>query len=124
MRWHVRPFCHIDNKFKDFLLSRCFNTREFGEPLARSEDDTLWHDCFTVNLAPNPKLSVSQQEIIAQDYGMKGGCREVRIRRALLYYFQKRLRLDIADKVDNPQEISVIVDNRAQFADALKDVKT
>lgn len=124
MRWHVRAFCHIDNKFKDFLLSRCLNTRGFGEPLAKSEDDTLWHDCFTVNLVPNPKLSESQQEIIAQDYGMKGRCKEVRIRRALLYYFQKRLRLDIAEKVDSPREIPVVVDNGAEFADALKEVKT
>lgn len=122
MRWHVRSFCHIDNKFKDFLLSRCLNTREFGEPLARSEDDTLWHECFTVKLVPNPKLSESQQGIIAQDYGMKDGCAEVCIRRALLYYFRKRLRLDIAGKVDNPQEIPVIVDNKAQFDDALKDI--
>ena len=41
----------------------------------------------------------------------------------MLYYFQKWLPLDIADKVDNPHEIPVIVDNRAQFADALRDVK-
>ena len=27
LRWHARAFCHIDQKFKDFILSRCVDTR-------------------------------------------------------------------------------------------------
>ena len=119
LRWHVRAFCHVDHKFKDFILSRCIKTRKHGLPGASANDDMLWHDRFAVALAPNPALSESQQSIIAQDYEMKNGRAEVMVRKALLYYFQKRLRLDIADKLDNPHEIPVVVANRAAFDAAL-----
>jgi len=119
LRWHVRAFCHIDHKFKDFILSRCLKTREFGLPGAVSVDDRLWSDRFAVAIAPNPALSDSQQAVIAQDYEMQNGRAEVLVRMALLYYFQKRLRLDVADKFDNPHEIPIIVANRVAFDAAL-----
>lgn len=121
LRWHVRAFCHIDKKFKDFLFSRCLETRDFGEPMASSENDRIWHERFKVELTPNPGLSESQQNAIARDYEMKHGRAEVPVRKALLYYFQKRLRLDIADKLHNPREIPVVVANRAEFDNALAD---
>ena len=123
LRWHVRAFCHIDKKFKDFLLPRCLDTRDFGEPMASLENDRIWHDRFKVELMPNPRLSESQQKIIARDYEMEHGRAEVHIRKALLYYFQKRLRLDIADKLDSPQEIPVVVANRADFDAALAEAQ-
>lgn len=121
LRWHVRAYCHIDGKFKDFILSRCLKARGIGEPGAKAEDDRLWSERFNVALAPNPALSESQQAIIAQDYEMSGGCAKVPVRRALLYYFQKRLRLDVADKLDNPHEIPVVISNRTEFDAALKE---
>jgi hypothetical protein len=30
-RWHVRAYCHLDNKFKDFLLPRILDIGELGE---------------------------------------------------------------------------------------------
>lgn len=119
LRWHVRAYCHEGHKFKDFILSRCLGTRNPQEPGARPEDDNLWHNNFAVALAPNPVLSAGQQEIISQDFGMHDGRAEISVRRALLYYFQKRLRLDVADALDNPYEKPVVVANRAEFDAAL-----
>lgn len=119
LRWHARAYCHIDQKFKDFLLSRCLKTSSFDAPAADAKDDTLWFDRFVVELSPNPDLSEYQREIIAQDYEMTDRRTEVLVRKALLYYFQKRLRLDVADKLDNPHEIPVVVANRAEFDEAL-----
>ena len=119
LRWHIRAFCHIDQKFKDFILSRCLTARKVDAPGAMAEDDRLWHERFAVELAPNPVLSDSQQTIIAQDYEMQGGRVEVLVRKALLYYFQKRLRLDVAEKRDDPHEMPVVVANRADFDVAL-----
>jgi hypothetical protein len=121
LRWHVRAYCHKYNKFKDFVLSRCLGARNIEEPGARPEDDILWQHSFAVALAPNPVLSAVQQEIIAQDFGMSGGRAEISVRRALLYYFQKRLRLDVTDALDNPYEKPVIVANRAEFDAALSE---
>jgi hypothetical protein len=94
-------------------------TRKHGLPGASAKGDALWNDRFAVALAPNPALSESQQSIIAQDYEMTNGRAEVMVRKALLYYFLKRLRLDVADKLDNPHEIPVVVANRADFDAAL-----
>lgn len=121
LRWHIRAFCHVDKKFKDFILSRCMKTRKHGLPGASAKGDALWNDRFAVALAPNPALSESQQSIIAQDYQMKNGRAEVMVRKALLYYFLKRLRLDVADKLDNPHEIPVVVANRTDFDAALRE---
>lgn len=119
LRWHIRAFCHIDHKFKDFILSRCMKTRKHELSGVSANDDKLWHDRFAVALAPNPALSENQRSIIAQDYEMTNGRTEVMVRKALLYYFLKRLRLDVADKLDNPHEVPVVVANRTAFDAAL-----
>ena len=118
-RWHVRAFCHIDNRFKDFLLSRCLEARALGESGARPEDDKQWADFFDVELSPNPKIGEIQRKVIAQDYGMRDDSVAIPVRQALLYYFRKRLRLDVADVLDDPHETPVVVTNRAEFDAAL-----
>lgn len=118
-RWHVRAFCHIDSKFKDFLLSRCLDARAPSQPGAKPEDDKHWNEFFEVTLSPNPKIGENQRKVIAQDYGMRGGSVAIPVRRALLYYFRKRLRLDVADVLDDPHETPVVVTNRAEFDAAL-----
>ena len=119
LRWHVRAFCHIDGKFKDFLLSRCFDTRNTGEPSGQAENDVNWRRFFDVVLSPNPKIGESQRKVIARDYGMQDDHVVIPVRLALLYYFQKRLRLDVADVLDNPHETPVVVKNRQEFDAAL-----
>jgi hypothetical protein len=119
LRWHVRAYCHIDKKFKDFILSRCLDTKSPDAPEAVASDDKYWIRYFSVRLCPNPRLTASQREIIAQDFAMKNGEALVRVRCALLYHFNKRLRLDVADRFDNPGEAPVIVKNRDEFDGAL-----
>ena len=121
LRWHARAFCHIDRKFKDFILSRCLETRGNADPEAVPPEDHFWQEKFDVILVPNPILSAPQQDVIAQDYEMQGGKVVVPVRMALLYYFLKRLRLDVADALDRPEEAPVLVSNRAQFDAALKE---
>ena len=119
LRWHVRAFCHIDKKFKDFILSRCLDARNEDVAGAEAKVDTYWLEIFDVTLVPNPVLGDAQQSIIAQDYEMKNGKVSVPVRKALLYYFQKRLRLDVSNELDKPHEIPVLVSNRAHFDTAL-----
>ena len=86
---------------------------------ALAADDALWNDRFTVELSPNPALSESQRAVIAHDYAMHAGKVKVHVRKALLYYFQKRLRLDVANRLDNPNETPVVVANPDEFNAAL-----
>ncbi len=85
-RWHTRAFCHVEKKFKDFIVSRCRGIRGESEPGARPSDDAHWHSLFEIVLRPNPALTPSQQETIALDYQMTGGRAVLPIRWALLYY--------------------------------------
>jgi predicted DNA-binding transcriptional regulator YafY len=119
LRWHVRAYCHIDKKFKDFLLSRCLKARGDDEPGAVPENDVFWNETFPVVLSPNPALSQNQRSVVAQDYDMKGGRVTVPVRKALLYYFEKRLRLDAVSALDGPHEAPVVIANRNEFAQAL-----
>ncbi len=113
LRWHVRAFCHVDSKFKDFIISRCRELRDEGAPGANAPDDRQWATFFDVILRPNPKLTAKQQETIALDYEMTNRFAKTTVRCALLYYFEKRLRLDI--DADNPPEKPVVIHNRQEF---------
>ena len=113
LRWHVRAFCHIDSKFKDFLLSRCLRYRPAGEALGKSSDDKEWTELVDVELQPNPMLSKAQQLVISQDYGMKDEKLTVEIRKSLLFYFERQFRLDVAEALGKPQEAPVIIAHQA-----------
>lgn len=121
LRWHVRAFCHLDQKYKDFILSRCLDTREVGDSGPQAEPDRMWHETFAVELTPNPLLSKGQQKIIEADFGMQNGRIQISVRKALLYYFSKRLRLDVAQMADSPGEAPVVVANKAAFDEALRE---
>lgn len=119
LRWHVRAFCHLEHKFKDFLLSRCLNSDGDEAQAAAGSSDKNWQELFDVVLVPNPQLSPNQQSVVAQDYCMEDGKISISLRKSFLYYFQKRLRLDVARALDNPRETPVVVENRDAFESAL-----
>ena len=120
LRWHVRAYCHLEDRFKDFILSRIVEIGDNIEPLKGSDLDSEWNEIFDLILVPNPKLAEPQQATIARDYAMDAGKLHMPIRRALLYYFNKRLRLDVADLVDDPKEAPVVVLNREEFLKYLR----
>ena len=124
MRWHVRAFCHLEETHKDFIISRCIDIGRFGKWHEKADNDEKWATYFEVILVPNPALSNPQKKTIERDYGMKGGECKMQVRLALLYYFDKRLRLDVAEKHDRPKETPVIVKNRKEYEAVLGRVKT
>lgn len=121
-RWHARAFCHVEQTFKDFIISRCLQVGEFGDPKGSAVDDFDWSSFFEVVLIPNPRLSPAQRRTIELDYGMIEGKSVVQVRHALLYYFDKRLRLDVAEKQDRPKETPVVIENRKQYDQVLAKV--
>ena len=100
-------------------MSRCLDTRNDGSPGEIADADTYWKEKLEITLAPNPALSDAQRRVIAQDYEMTDGSISIPIRKALLYYFQKRLRLDVPGELDKPHEAPIVVSNRAEFDAAL-----
>lgn len=92
-RWHARAYCHIDKKFKDFLLPRILRVRGVDAPGASADQDQQWNDTFDVEIGPHPDLTPSQQAVVAKDYGMKNGRAILKVRYAMLFYVLKRLGL-------------------------------
>jgi WYL domain-containing protein len=120
LRWHVRAYCHRDDRFKDFILGRCLAAGKQGPPAAAAKDDWQWQTFFKVVLQPNPDLTDGQRRAVALDYNMTDQKIAVSVRFALLYYFYKRLRLDVAEQFDRPRERPVVVANRKDFDAALR----
>jgi len=117
-RWHARAFCHIDHKFKDFLLPRMLEVRAFGEPGATGIQDWLWHTLFPVEICPHPALTASQKAVVAKDYRMTDGKCVLPVRHAMLFYVLKRLGLlgDAADADPRQQHIALLNGDDVQAA--------
>ncbi|WP_022673620.1 WYL domain-containing protein [Novosphingopyxis baekryungensis] len=98
-RWHVRAYCHLTDKFKDFLLPRILKARDPGKGGVTGEYDHLWQERFEVEIAPHPNLAAAQRAIVERDYGMVDGIARLPVRFAMLFYVLKRLGL-----LDSPEE--------------------
>lgn len=94
MRWHVRAYCHLRQKFQDFVVGRILNTRGFASSGIRASDDEEWLRELTIVLVPYPGLTPAQRRGIEIDYCMKDGRVELKCRQAMLYYFLRRMNLD------------------------------
>ncbi len=92
-RWHVRAWCHIDDKFKDFLLPRILETGSLAEAGADADQDRLWQETFNLEIGPHPDLTASEIAVVAKDYGMTKGRAVLTVRYAMLFYVLKRLGL-------------------------------
>lgn len=92
-RWHVRTYCHLDSKFKDFLLPRILEVRGKDKPGLTGDADWHWNNYFDVIIGPHPDLTESQKQVVSKDYGFDHGQCVLSVRYAMLFYVLKRLGL-------------------------------
>jgi predicted DNA-binding transcriptional regulator YafY len=111
-RWHTRAFCHRSDVFKDFVLARIVSIRLTKEHDLNPAEDREWHEMVDVRIGPHPGLTDNQSKAIELDYGMESGEMIVRIRRGFLYYFLKRLGLDIDPATRKPKDQQIVLLNR------------
>lgn len=93
LRWHVRGYCHLDEKYKDFLLPRILRVRDIGAAGPGGDKDVLWKKTFDIEIGPHPGLTPSQRAVVAKDYGMTNERAVLSVRHAMLFYLLKRLGL-------------------------------
>lgn len=98
-RWHVRAWCHKNQSFRDFLLSRISGTPQPSDEHAPpSEPDQAWNEQTTLHIIPNQRLSEAQQAMIARDYAMTDGQLSITVRKALAHYTLQRYQAAITDE--------------------------
>lgn len=119
-RWHTRAFCHLEHKFKDFLLPRALGARDSGEPGAGGEQDRLWHEYFHIEIGPHPRLTESQKRVVGKDYGFSDGRGTLRVRYAMLFYVLKRLGLLGDAEKEDPRRQHIVALNKDAMLTALE----
>jgi len=120
-RWHVRGYCHITDKFKDFLLPRILDVGELGEAGAPAEHDTLWQVAFFALRSGHTLISQTAKKRwwrrITEWLAVQ---RVLTVRYAMLFYVLKRLGL-LGDATKLPARSQhIIVVNRDETASALE----
>lgn len=118
-RWHARAYCHIDGKFKDFLLPRILEVRSPGPGGADGKDDLHWHEHIAVEITPHPQLTDSQKKVVAKDYGMRDGKAALSVRTAMLFYVLKRLGLLRDPEKEKPRAQHIVLLNKEAVQSAL-----
>ncbi|ECW3616562.1 WYL domain-containing protein, partial [Salmonella enterica] len=93
-RWHIRAYCFKSEMFKDFVLGRFFEIVEFVSPPALVPQDNDWDTFIDVIIGPNPNYDDKKRLSIEHDYQMINGEAKIRIRKAQLYYLNRRLNLN------------------------------
>jgi predicted DNA-binding transcriptional regulator YafY len=117
VRWHVRAWCEKNLEYRDFVLSRF---RGEAELLDASEHDAAadqrWQQRVSVTITPDPRLTASQQEVVARDYGMRDGQLTLQTRGTLVEYLLRLLQLDPRRLDDNPLAQQIVLANREELA--------
>jgi predicted DNA-binding transcriptional regulator YafY len=112
MRWHVRAFCEKNNDYRDFVLTRFYGT---PEPMGISKhtigQDESWNSIVNVCLTPDQRLSLEQQEIVANDYGMSDNRLLIQVRGALVQYLLQMMRIDMNVIAADPRAQQVVIQN-------------
>lgn len=113
-RWHVRGYCHLAHRFKDFLLPRTLEARDPDRPGATGDEDWHWNNYFDIVIAPHPALTENQKSVVAKDYGLPDGKGVISVRYAMLFYVLKKLGLLVDAEKEDPRRQHIVALNRAE----------
>ncbi len=142
-RWHVRAYSYDKHCFRDYVLSRIKSTDapkiiapndRFPDPLGNGfrevgtdcASDADWNEIITLKLKANPELNPGAFEAIELDYGISEERKviEYKVRKALLFYALRNLKVSKEYKVLPPMERQLVLDNEDeiyQIVDSMKD---
>ena len=109
VRWHVRAFCHMRNRFRDFVIARILKVEGEVPAGGGAADDIQWQTVVTLQLAPNPALGKARGRVVELEYGMADSELRLPCRQALLFYTLKQLGLCAGSGVPLDEQPIVLV---------------
>ncbi|MBZ4677621.1 MULTISPECIES: WYL domain-containing protein [Shewanella] len=112
-RYHVRGYCEKSAAFRDLVLSR-FRGIPVVEGIAHQtvKDDSAWQTMLAVILAPDPRLTAQQQQVLAKDYQMEGGQLIIQCRAALVDYLLREMQVNTKYLDGTPEAQQLVLVNR------------
>jgi len=111
-RWHVRGWCEKNQAYRAFVLSRFRGEPEIMDISEHTvHEDLDWHTWIDIVIAPDPRLSSAQQEVVAHDYAMDGNQWRLSVRAKLLPYYLKLLQIDPEDIKPDAQAQQLVILN-------------
>lgn len=115
-RWHARAWSETHQAFRDFLLSRmCGLPQVLGAAARQGTDDWDWQHHVSVKIAPHPSLTSAQKKVVEQDYGMRHGLLEKRVRLALVPYYLRLLHVGPGDIARSAAEQQIVLLNTEEL---------
>lgn len=121
-RWHVRAFCHLRQRFCDFVFARILDHSGPYAPEPTPEVDHEWERILTIVIGPNPGLPPGPKRAIELDYGMTDGRLPIATRQCLAYYLLRRLGLHRPVDQMPPNEQQIVLLNREELAPFLPEL--
>ncbi|MBK6510093.1 MAG: WYL domain-containing protein [Haliea sp.] len=117
LRWHVRAWCEKNSGYRDFVLSRFRGIPEIMDESAHGADgDAEWNTRVVVRIAPDPRLSREQREVVEVDYGMEKGVLEIATRARLVPYVLQLLHIEPDTLTEDATAQQIVVENRTELA--------
>jgi hypothetical protein len=96
LRWHARVYDRTSREFRDLVITRMEHPvlLESGAiaPHEQGDQDIQWSRIVTLELVPHP--GIPRAEIVARDFGMKGGCLILNVRAAIAGYVLQQWNVD------------------------------
>lgn len=112
-RWHVRAWCFLRQQYRDFVLSRFLSAALDDSKTPPSEHpDTAWLTMITLIFAPDPRLDLSHQQVLQQEYGMQAGRLTVTIRAALANYLLHEMGISARIVAGDPEAQQLVLVNK------------
>ncbi|MEC8158006.1 MAG: WYL domain-containing protein [Pseudomonadota bacterium] len=112
-RWHVRAWCEKNQDFRDFVLSRFRGEAELMDMSPHLIDqDKQWQHMVTLEIEPDSRLSVEQQEVVAHDYNMSNGRLELQVRAKLAPYLLQLLNVNTGTLLEDPRAQQLVLNNQ------------
>lgn len=95
LRWHVRAYDRMRNRFTDFVINRITHLEQLDGEITKvetKENDIQWNRIVEMNIVPHPNLEYP--ETIETEYGMTDGALKIMVRAALAGYVLRHWNID------------------------------